>query len=107
LDEPPAALPLPRRVAWFAPWRRRKRWLVLIAVTMLAGYVLAEEPLGYLIDRRYGRHSAETYVWHAHFTIYRPMNFLREHSKLLQVFETSQFVWLTKTFGSAFEPCFD
>uniref|UniRef100_A0A7C2K2S0 Uncharacterized protein n=1 Tax=Schlesneria paludicola TaxID=360056 RepID=A0A7C2K2S0_9PLAN len=44
MDQPPTH-PLPRRVAWFAPWTwRRRSWFALLPVLLLVAYPLSIGP---------------------------------------------------------------
>jgi len=91
--------PLPRRVAWFAPWTWNRRKSAAFLVLMFAGYVVAEAPTEYLILRRYGRTYEGSAAWQVHERLYWPMETSRGVSDTLTYFHILQERWLAKTFG--------
>jgi hypothetical protein len=80
MDQSP---PLPRRVAWFAPWTWRpwKRW-ALVGIG-LAAYLLAAAPTEYLLYRVY----APRPVYTARAIVFEPALFVLRNSRAaMQVF---------------------
>ncbi len=41
--DPPS--PLPKRIAWFAPWTWKRRWWVLALIALLTIYMLSTGPM--------------------------------------------------------------
>jgi hypothetical protein len=55
---------LPPRLAWYAVWRWKRRWLVCLSLTLLAGYPLSMGPTIWL--QRHGYLPAGAMI------VYRP-----------------------------------
>jgi hypothetical protein len=45
--------PLPRRIAWFAPWTWKRRWKVLMLTLPIASYPLSIGPAVWLMAEGY------------------------------------------------------
>jgi len=60
MNEPPSD-PLPRRVAWFAPWTWRPWKRRALASMLLVGYPLSIGPLIWLNERKLVSPSARCY----------------------------------------------
>ncbi len=46
-DQPP----LPKRIAWFAPWTWKRRWWVLSGLLLVVGYPLSLGPVFWVVER--------------------------------------------------------
>jgi|GEM_PF-5436831 len=107
MDQPPHPVAdIPRQLSWFAVWRWSPWKLSLIVVGLLTAYVGAEEPLSYLILRRYGMSFGHSQAFSVHCNVYGPMHLARKQFPFLMTLSIAQDKWLQETFGPPFGTCF-